>query len=99
MSQSNNSSDRAASLVPDSDTIPGGAWLLPAFRERDAKLHCPSKRLQTTVGTACSDQFQSAPYRGGKPEGFKLDVSGFMFYDTSLTVQVLDFRFRHNLKH
>lgn len=99
MSLSNNSPDRAASLVPDSDTISGGAWFLPALRERHVKRHLSLKRSQTTVGTACSDQFQSAPYHGSEPDGFKSDVSGFMVYDRSLTVQVFDFRFWHNLKH
>lgn len=91
MSLSNNSPDRAASLVPDSDTIPGGAWFLPALRERHVKRHLSSKRSRTTVSTAYSDQRQSPSCRGSEPDGFKSDVSGFMVYDTSFTLEILGF--------
>ncbi len=91
MSLSNNSPDRAASLVPDSNTIPGEAWVLPALRERNVKRHLFSKRSRTTVDTACSDQFQSAPYRWSEPEGLKFNVSGFMVYDTSCAFEILGF--------
>ncbi len=95
MSQSNNSSDRAASLVPDSDTIPGGAWLLPAFRECNVKRHLSSKRSRTAVSTAYSDQLQSFLYhwRDNFARGVSQTVSSWMFQVSWFTTRVSRWKF------